>query len=45
MGQALNQARQAINGALEQKKTLLQDANDKKSVEGIDVSLPARLFA
>jgi len=44
LGQALNQARQAINGALDSKKTALQDEADRKSVEGLDLTLPARKF-
>ena len=42
LGQALNQARQAINAALEEKKSAIQDAADKQSIAGLDVSLPAR---
>jgi len=42
MGQALNQARQAITAALESKKSALQDEADKASVAGIDMTLPAR---
>ena len=42
MGQALNIARQAINGALDSAKSDLQEVADRKSVEGLDVTLPAR---
>jgi len=45
LGQALNQARQAINGALDSKKTALQDEADRKSVEGLDLTLPARTLS
>ena len=41
-GQALNETRQAISAALDEKVTSLQDEADKRSVEGIDTSLPAR---
>lgn len=41
-GQALNETRQAISTALDEKVSALQDEADKRSVEGIDVSLPAR---
>lgn len=44
-GAALNAARQAITGALEAKTVELQELADKKSVEGIDVTLPARTLA
>lgn len=44
MGQALNVARTAINGALDLKKSELQDAADKASIEGLDVTLPPRLL-
>lgn len=44
-GAALNAARQAITAALESKTTELQELADKKSVEGIDVTLPARELA
>lgn len=44
-GAALNAARKAISDALESKTSELQDLADKKSVEGIDVTLPARELA
>ncbi len=44
-GAALNAARKAIGDALESKTAELQDLADKKSVEGIDVTLPARELA
>lgn len=44
MGQALNVARTAINQALDLKKSELQDAADKASIDGLDVTLPARLL-
>lgn len=45
LGQALNQARQAITQSLELKKTQLQEEADKKSVQGLDITLPARELA
>ncbi|MGJ8678322.1 MAG: phenylalanine--tRNA ligase subunit alpha [Akkermansiaceae bacterium] len=42
MGQALNAARQAINAALDTKLAALAAEADKKLVEGIDLTLPAR---
>jgi len=41
-GAILNKARKAINEALENKVIELQELADKKSVEGIDLTLPAR---
>lgn len=45
MGQALNKARQAINAALDEKQSALAEEADKKSVEGIDLTLPARALS
>ena len=45
MGQALNKARQAINTALDEKQSTLAEEADKKSVEGIDLTLPARALS
>ncbi len=45
MGQALNKARQAINAALDEKQSTLAEEADKKSVEGIDLTLPARALS
>ena len=45
MGQALNQARQAINSALDEKKNVLLEANDRKSIEGLDITLPSRVIS
>ena len=45
MGQALNKARQAINTALDEKQSALAEEADKKSVEGIDLTLPARALS
>ena len=42
VGALLNTARTAITGALEAKQQELQDAEDRKSLEGIDLTLPAR---
>ncbi len=42
MGQALNKARQAITAALDTKQSGLEEEADKKSVAGIDLTLPAR---
>jgi len=42
MGQLLNAARQAITSALDEKQSALADAADRKSVQGIDLTLPAR---
>lgn len=42
MGQALNQARQAINAALDAKKTELEDIADRASIAGLDITLPSR---
>ena len=42
VGALLNTARTAITAALERKQQALQDAADKKSLEGIDVTLPSR---
>lgn len=45
MGQALNKARQAINAALDLKQSALEEEADKKSVQGIDLTLPSRSVA
>ena len=42
MGQLLNAARQAITSALDEKQSALADEADRKSVQGIDLTLPAR---
>ena len=42
MGQALNAARTAVTDALEARKQALQDEADAKSIEGLDVTMPAR---
>lgn len=42
MGQLLNAARQAITSAIDEKQQALADEADKKSVSGIDLTLPAR---
>lgn len=42
MGQALNKARQAISSSLDLKQSGLEAEADKKSVQGIDLTLPAR---
>ena len=42
MGQLLNAARQAITSALDEKQSALADEADKKSVQGIDLTLPSR---
>lgn len=42
MGQALNKARQAIISALDLKQSGLEEEADKKSVQGLDLTLPAR---
>lgn len=42
VGALLNTARGAITTALEEKQQALQDVADKKALEGIDVTLPAR---
>ncbi len=42
IGALLNTARGAITSALEEKQLALQDAADKKALEGIDLTLPAR---
>ncbi|GAA5495765.1 phenylalanine--tRNA ligase alpha subunit [Rubritalea halochordaticola] len=42
MGQALNVARTAITQAIDEKKAALEAEADKKSVEGIDLTLPGR---
>ena len=42
VGQLLNVARQAITSAIEEKQSALAEEADKKSVEGIDLTLPAR---
>ena len=42
MGQLLNAARQAITSALDEKQSALADEADSKSVQGIDLTLPAR---
>ncbi len=42
MGQLLNAARQAITQAIDEKQSALANEADRKSVEGIDLTLPAR---
>ena len=42
MGQALNAARTAVTDSLEARKQALQDEADAKSIEGLDVTMPAR---
>ena len=42
IGQLLNVARNAITSAIEAKQSVLRDEADRKSVEGIDLTLPAR---
>lgn len=42
MGQALNAARSAVTDALDARKQALQDEADAKSIEGLDVTMPAR---
>ncbi|MDX1679912.1 MAG: phenylalanine--tRNA ligase subunit alpha [Akkermansiaceae bacterium] len=42
VGQLLNAARQAITAALESAQASLQEQADRKALEGIDVTLPAR---
>jgi phenylalanyl-tRNA synthetase alpha chain len=42
VGALLNTARSAITAALEEKQLALQDVADKKALEGIDATLPAR---
>ncbi len=42
VGALLNIARNAITAALESKQQALQDIADKKALEGIDLTLPAR---
>ena len=42
VGALLNTARGAITAALEEKQQVLQDAADRKALDGIDVTLPAR---
>ena len=42
MGQLLNTARGAITTALDARRSGLQDDADRKSLEGLDLSLPAR---
>jgi phenylalanyl-tRNA synthetase alpha chain len=44
-GAALNQARAAINAALDAKTLELQNLADQKSIAGIDLTLPARELA
>ncbi|MFK7850916.1 MAG: phenylalanine--tRNA ligase subunit alpha [Akkermansiaceae bacterium] len=41
-GQSLNAARKAITTAIEEKQALLQEIADRKALEGIDLTLPAR---
>jgi len=41
-GNLLNTARSAITAALEEKRLRLQEVADKKALEGIDATLPAR---
>lgn len=45
VGQLLNVARGAITSAIETKQSTLSDLADKKSIEGIDLTLPARLLS
>ena len=42
VGQLLNTARTAITSALDTRRGTLQDATDRKALEGIDLSLPGR---
>jgi phenylalanyl-tRNA synthetase alpha chain len=42
IGQLLNTARGAITGALDTRRGALQDATDRKALEGIDLTLPGR---
>jgi len=42
MGQLLNAARNALTAALDARRTGLQDDADRKSLEGLDLTLPAR---
>jgi phenylalanyl-tRNA synthetase alpha chain len=42
IGALLNTARTAITGALEEKQLALQEVADRKSLEGIDLTLPGR---
>ena len=42
MGQLLNAARQAITSVIEAKQAGLADEAEKKSVQGIDLTLPSR---
>lgn len=42
MGQLLNSARGAITGALDGRRSTLQDAADRQSLEGLDLTLPGR---
>ena len=42
MGQLLNAARQAITQAIDEKQSALADEADRKSIEGIDLTLPGR---
>lgn len=41
-GQSLNAARAAITAALEEKQAALQEVADRKALDGVDVTLPAR---
>jgi len=45
MGQLLNAARQAITSAIDTKQQALSDEADQKSVQGIDLTLPARALS
>mgnify|MGYP002636977208 FL=1 len=42
MGQLLNAARNALTSALDARRTGLQDDADRRSLEGLDLTLPAR---
>ncbi len=42
IGQLLNTARTAITEALDTRRGTLQDASDRKALEGIDLTLPGR---
>lgn len=42
MGQALNAVRSAITAAIDARRQALQDQQDAKSIEGLDVTLPPR---
>jgi len=42
MGQALNAARNAVTAAIDERRKSLQDEQDAKSIEGLDVTMPPR---